>query len=137
MKFTNVLPAGLAVAMGFNGAFAASIPEYTCNKVLSQAHRANMVANYLNLWKGDLSLVNKTLSPTITFNADRFPSSSGVGSANLNITTAEEFGAFVNSSRQGFEKYGFDAHYWLGEDNKISIRWFLDAIIGNYTRFPM
>jgi hypothetical protein len=137
MKFAVVLPVVFAITMGANTVCARSVPECRIGKVSTQSRHANIVNNYLNLWKGDLSLVNQTFDPEITFNADRFPSSSGTGSAPLIITTSEGFGAFVNASRQGFETYGFDAFYWLGEGNRVAIRWRLDSIIGNYTRFPM
>ena len=137
MKFTPVVPAYFAITMTINVVCARSVPECTSSKISSRSHHASIVNNYLKLWKGDLSLVDQTFDPEITFNADRFPSSSGTGSAPLTITTSEEFGAFVNASRQGFEKYGFDAFYWLGEGNRVAIRWHLDSVIGNYTRFPM
>ena len=137
MKFTPVLSACFAFAIEVNAVCARSVPECRSSKVSSHSHHAHIVNNYLKLWAGDLSLVNQTFDPEITFNADRFPSSSGTGAAPLIITTSEEFGAFVNSSRQGSEKYQFDPIYWLGEGNRVAIRWRLDSIIGNFTRFPM
>ncbi|KIN05424.1 hypothetical protein OIDMADRAFT_25981 [Oidiodendron maius Zn] len=137
MKFTPVVPAYFAITMAINVVCARSVHECTGSTISSRSHHASIVNKYLKLWKGDLSLVDQTFDPEITFNADRFPSSSGTGSAPLTITTSEEFGAFVNASRQGFEKYGFDAFYWLGEGNRVAIRWHLDSVIGNYTRFPI
>ncbi|KAH8647805.1 hypothetical protein BX600DRAFT_503171 [Xylariales sp. PMI_506] len=111
---------------------AAPLPDFN-----STAHHAKIVDNYLKLWKGDLSLLNETLSPNIQFNADRFPSSTGVGSDQKIITTREEFGDFVTSSADGFSMYGFEAHYWLGQGKYIAVRWYLDGVIGNFTKFPI
>jgi hypothetical protein len=103
----------------------------------SKAHHTKIVNNYIALWKGDLSLLNDTFhSGPITFNADRFPSSSGTGSEKLSITSREAFAGFVQGAGQGFEKYGFEPYYWLGEGNKIAIRWYLDGVVGDFNRFP-
>jgi hypothetical protein len=97
---------------------------------LTPAHHARIVDNYLRLWYGDLSVLNDTFSPHITFHADRFPSPAGTGSEAIELNTSSAFGDFVLSSRKGWERYGFKPTYWLGEQNKIAIRWRLDGVIG-------
>lgn len=98
---------------------------------LTPAHHARIVDNYLQLWYGDISVLNDTFSPHITFHGDRFPSSTGTGSEILELNTSSAFGDFVLSSRKGWKRYGFKPTYWLGEQNKVAIRWRLDGVIGN------
>ena len=100
-------------------------PEYATN-----AHHAHIVDNYLKLWYGDLTVLNDTLSPVISFHADRFPSSDGKGSVQIQLNSSEAFGEFVMTSRIGFKTYGFKPYYWLGQGNLVSIRWYLDGVIG-------
>ncbi|CRG91335.1 hypothetical protein PISL3812_08383 [Talaromyces islandicus] len=100
------------------------------------AHLKQILANYLSIWNGNLSLLDATLSPTISFNADRFPSPKG-GSEAFNITTREEFRGFVLRSRTGWDKYEFKVYSWTGHENHIAVRWKLDAVIGaNFTALP-
>ena len=37
----------------------------------------------------------------------------------------------MKQSRVGFEQYGFNASYWLGEGERVAIRWFLDGVVGS------
>jgi hypothetical protein len=100
------------------------------------AHLSQILNNYLSIWNGNLSLLDATLSPTISFNADRFPSPKG-GSEAFNITTREEFCGFVLRSRTGWDKYEFKVYSWTGHNNHIAVRWKLDAVIGaDFTILP-
>lgn len=104
--------------------------------VRNQSYLEQLLSNYLKIWNGNLSLLNSTLSPSITFNADRFPSPKG-GSEVFNIKTREEFSAFVSRSRTGWDKYEFKIYAWTGRDNHIAVRWTLDAVMGaNFTALP-
>ena len=117
-------------------------PQSCCNETVStEDWHAHIVTNYIKLWYGDLSVLKQTISPVMTFHGDRFPlstdCSSGKGSAQIHLSSSEEFGAFVEKSRSGFEKYGFVADYWFGHENRVAIRWSLDAVIGkDYAAFP-
>jgi hypothetical protein len=99
-------------------------------------HLKHVLNNYLSIWNGNLSLLDSTFSPTVTLHADRFPSVNG-GSEAFNITTREEFHAFVLRSRTGWDKYEFKIHAWTGHENHIAVRWKLDAVMGaNFTILP-
>jgi hypothetical protein len=116
MRFLNSFASILVLGASLAGTAVARVHARDEN------HHAKLVDNYIKLWKGDLSLLNETFSPSITFNADRFPSSSGVGSANMVITKREGFGQFVTNARKGFTEYGFELHYWLGQGNHLVMR---------------
>lgn len=103
----------------------------------TQSHYEHVLSNYLNIWNGDLSLINWTFSPTISVHADRFPSPAGVGSVPLSATTSADFEAFVQRARNGWDKYTFVPYKWVAGENKIAVRWMLDAIMGaNFTLAP-
>lgn len=102
----------------------------------NNAHLKQILSNYLSVWNGNLSVLAATLSPTISFNADRFPSPKG-GSEAFNIKTREEFHSFVLRSRTGWDKYEFKIYAWTGHENHIAVRWKLDAVVGaNFSILP-
>ena len=140
----NFLFVSLTLALANTAAaFPRAHPHSPCcnETIATNEYHAHIVSNYLRLWRGDLSILNETISPVMSFSADRFPASAncstGKGSAYLHLTSSSDFGAFVAESRIGFAKYGFDPIYWLGQENKVAIRWSLAGVIGqNYTRLP-
>ena len=113
-----------------------------CQKDLfTPEHHARVISNYIALWGGNLKLLNKTISPALVFDIDRFPlstnCSSGLGSVQLQINSSAGFGDFVSSARVGFATYGFDTDFWFASGNQLVLRWSLDATIGpNFTRLP-
>ncbi|KAH8703604.1 hypothetical protein BGW36DRAFT_423159 [Talaromyces proteolyticus] len=101
----------------------------------NQKKLENVLNNYLSIWNGDVSRVNSTFAPVLSFHGDRFPTSNG--SRLIEIGTADEFGAFVKSSRTGWDKYEFKVHAWTGYENQIAVRWKLEAVVGaNFTIVP-
>ena len=95
-------------------------------------HYARMAKNYLNLWGGDYSLLNSTLSPEMTFSADIFPS--GNGTTTFVFKTPTEFLSFVQRVRMGWDKYGFEIYKSAGSDYNVFIRWRLEGVVGS--NFP-
>jgi len=93
------------------------------------AYYSQVAKNYLNLWGGDYSLLNATLSPEINFSSDRFPT--GNGTEELTWRTAAEFRGFVERVREGWQKYGFEVYKSAGSDYNVFIRWRLEAIVGS------
>ncbi|KAK1763058.1 hypothetical protein QBC33DRAFT_623268 [Phialemonium atrogriseum] len=71
-------------------------------------YHEHIAANYLNVWNGDLTLLNATFSPGVTLYIDRFPSQTGEGSEPVEVGTSEEFCDFVEQSRSGWEQYRFE-----------------------------
>lgn len=117
---------------------ALSSAAVCCNPHAATQKQRDLIAdNYLNLWNGDFSLINSTFSPQISIHADRLPSSTGVGSDPLDITTSQGFLDWVKKSRTGWDKYSFIKYKSAGEGHNIAIRWSLDAVIGaNFTMVP-
>jgi len=91
-------------------------------------HYEKIASNYLNLWGGDYSLLNSTLSPTINFHSDRFPT--GQGTEELIWRTADEFRGFVERVRTGWDTYGFKVYKSAASDYNVFIRWRLEAVVG-------
>jgi hypothetical protein len=108
--------------------------------ICTPKYHAQIISNYLKLWGGDLEVLNQTISPSLLFQADRFPASascgSGLGSVTFSINSSAEFGELVQNARMGFLEYGFDSDFWFANENRVVLRWSLDAIVGNYTRYP-
>jgi hypothetical protein len=98
-------------------------------KIGTQEHLQDVLNRYLKIWDGDLSLIDSTLAPTLSFYADRFPAANG-GSQPIDIDSAEGFRTFVVRSRTGWEKYEFKIHAWTGNGNQLAVRWRLEAIMG-------
>lgn len=109
-----------------------------CNPHAATQKQRDLIANnYLNIWNGDVSLIDSTFSPEISVHADRLPSSTGVGSDVLNITTSQGFRDWVTKSRSSWDQYNFIKYKSAGEGHNIAIRWTLDGIIGaNFTMAP-
>lgn len=128
MIFSLIPIVSLAVSTFVNPAIAG-------NHVGSLEHLAQIKDNYLAIWDGNLTLINSTFAPIIDFHADRFPS--GNTSSLLSISTREDFLAFVERSRTGWEQYEFKVHAWVANGNHIAVRWMMDGIIDeNYTLAP-
>lgn len=103
----------------------------------SHSQRELIADNYLNLWNGDLSLINSTFSSEISVHIDRIPSSTGVGSEFTKISTSQEFLDWVKSSRAGWDEYGFTKYKSAGEGSNVAVRWIMNGIIGaNFTQVP-
>lgn len=92
-----------------------------------------MLNNYMGIWNGNFGLLNDTLTTDIHFEMDRHPVASG--SEPTLATTAEEFLGLVYWSHQGWQDLKFSPVNWLGQDNKIALRWNYTAHMGaNFTK---
>lgn len=100
-------------------------------------HQETILSNYLAIWGGDLSLMDTTFHPDVVLSSDRFPSSSGNGSDLTVVTNRTQFSAFVQRSRNGWEKYTFEPIHSLYDVNSIAVRWKMNGVLGaNFTLFP-
>ncbi|KAK2596248.1 hypothetical protein QQS21_006340 [Conoideocrella luteorostrata] len=95
-------------------------------------HHARILQNYVDIWAGNLSLIDSTLAPALSLQIDRFPTGSH-GSVPLapTINSSAAFSSFVQSTRSNFDKYGFTVQKWAGEDRHISLRWTMEAVLGD------
>lgn len=124
----------LFVAMQTQGTSASSRSH---KRAASHEHQQSVISNYLKLWNGDSSVVDSVLSPRLSLHADQFPSPTGEGSVPIEVDSSEEFLAFVQRSRTGWEKYNFEVYKSAAQGNNIAIRWRLEAVMGaNFTLVP-
>ena len=93
---------------------------------ISAQWRDTIVDNWLQLWAGDYTYLNKTVSPNILVYQDLFPTTNG--SVPLIINNSTAMLGFVKQSRAYFSKYGFIDDMHFGEDNLIALRWTLNAV---------
>jgi SnoaL-like domain len=125
--------ASLAISVFVNPAMAHPAPGKPAFN--SPEHLALIKDNYLDVWNGNLTLLNETFAPVLQFHGDRFPS--GNTSTLLGINTREDFLAFVERARAGWDQYEFKVHAWVGHENHIAVRWIMDGILGqNYSLAP-
>ena len=93
---------------------------------ISAQWRDTIVDNWLQLWAGDYTYLNKTVSPNVLVYQDLFPTANG--SVPLIINNSTAMLRFVKQSRTYFSKYGFIDDMHFGEDNLIALRWTLNAV---------
>ena len=117
---------------------SAVMAECICKEDITSAeHHAEIAQNYLDVWNGNLGLVNSTFSSDVVVHADRFPLATGNGSAFLSINSRQDFVAFVERSRTGWDEYGFDLYKSAGQDLNVAIRWVMNGVVGaNFTLLP-
>lgn len=133
------IPISLTGALLLLSALAPSAATSSCcrHDVATREYHEHIAANYLDVWNGDLTLLNATFSPGVTLHIDRFPSQTGEGSDPVEVGTSEEFRDFVEQSRSGWEQYRFVRHNWVADGLNVALRWRLEAVIGaNFTRIP-
>lgn len=99
-----------------------------------------MQNNYFNLWAGDLNLAEQTLHPDVYIIGDRFPNGK-TNSTELTDQfegrTIEDFIAFVERSRQGWEEYYFEVIHSVANDYNIAIRWRMHGTLSeDFNLFP-
>ena len=82
--------------------------------------------HWLQLWAGDYTYLNKTVSPNISVYQDLFPTANG--SVPLIINNSTAMLRFIKQSRTYFSNYGFIDDMHFGEDNLIALRWTLNAV---------
>jgi hypothetical protein len=98
-----------------------------CHEVgISSQWRDTIIANWLALWAGDYTYLNKTVAPDVQVYQDRFPT--GNGSVPSPINNSSSLLGFVKAARDGFDKYGFKDDLHFGEYNLVTLRWTLDAV---------
>lgn len=117
----------IAVPTNFGTYETATALNAPCHEVgIAAQWRDTIVANWLALWAGDYTYLNKTVAPNFQLFQDRFPT--GNGSVPFVINNSSSLLQFVKDSRAGFEKYGFLDDLHFGEDNLVTLRWTLNAV---------
>lgn len=127
-----------AALFGFLGMLqlANALPS-CCPNVATKDFHKQVLDNYIGLWGGDYSVASKLLDPAVVVYSDRLPSSTGVGSTQGNITSRDQYVAFVERSRNGWQEYNFEVLRWTSSDDNLALRWRMHGIIGdNFTTFP-
>ena len=94
-------------------------------KGISPASRDSVVSNWLNLWAGNYTYLNKTVTPDVQLYQDRFPT--GTNSISMPIDNSSALLSFVKESRMTFETYGFIDDFHFSDDNLVALRWTLNA----------
>ena len=89
-----------------------------------QSH-SEIVKNWYNLWAGDYSLLDQTVTPDVQIYQDRFPT--GNGSIKFPIFNSSAVLDFVKTSRSSFETYSFIDDFHFGSENTLALRWTLNA----------
>lgn len=119
----------LSLFVGATAAAAADVPGRA--HFTSHSYHETVMNRYLAIWAGDLSLVNSTFAPSLTFSGDRFPTGAH-GSAQLApfITSPGTFAGFVQQTRANFDEYRFSVQRWAGEGVNIAVRWTLEGVVG-------
>ncbi len=98
-----------------------------------------VLLNYQSLWNGNLSLANSTFAPAMTFQGDRFPNPTGMGSVQFSslINSPATFSAFVQKTRSGFASYMISINRWAASGSSAVMRWTVDVVLGqNFTSLP-
>lgn len=133
MLFSSSVVSALSLAL-FSVVIRAA-PASCCAKEfkITPAHRETMMNNYMNIWNGDFSLLNSTLTDKIHFEMDRHPVATG--SEPTLATTSGEFLGLVMWSHQGWQSVNFEPVVWIGDGDIIALRWEYTAYMGaNFTK---
>jgi hypothetical protein len=98
-----------------------------CHEVgISSQWRDTTIANWLALWAGDYTYLNKTVAPDVQVYQDQFPTDNG--SVPFPINNSSSLIGFVKAARDGFDKYRFKDDLHFGDDSLITLHWTLDAV---------
>lgn len=96
-------------------------------KAIAPAWYDTIVTKYFSFWDGDVDLAEEVFSPSLTVWQDRLPAANG--SAPYPIFDTEAYLAWWRVSREGWEPYQFINRYHFGYDNRVVVRWTLDAVL--------
>ncbi len=95
-------------------------------KAISPQWHDTISENYIKMWNGDLSYLNKSLSPDVKQYIDRL--ATGNGSMEVIVTNSTAFESFIDFSRTPFANYTFVTNIRIGVDNIVALRWTLFAV---------
>lgn len=96
-------------------------------KAISEQWHDTVAENYLKMWNGDLSYLNKTLAPDVVQYVDRIPT--GNGSTEVIVTNSTAFESWIHFSRESFSEYTISTKIRIGLDNIVALRWILAAVL--------
>lgn len=132
MRFCNYIPQVLAaLSLPFCGVTGSA------SRFTSPQYHQQILDNFLNVWGGDYSLLNKTFAPDVIVYADRFPSPTGEGSAVSDIQGSQAYLEFIQRARNGWTEYKFEVFRWTSRDFDVAVRWKMEGIMGeNFTLAP-
>ncbi|KAI9724506.1 MAG: hypothetical protein M1812_000574 [Candelaria pacifica] len=95
-------------------------------KAISAQWHDTVAGNYIKMWNGDLSYLNKSLAPNVVQYIDRLPT--GNGSIEVTVTNSTAFKSFIDFSREPYAQYTFTSNIRIGVDNIVALRWTLSAV---------
>jgi hypothetical protein len=108
-----------------------------CETGFVNTKNQRLLDDYVDVWCGNLALVEKVFHPDVVLYSDRFPSSTGKGRNLISFTNRDEFVTFVQRSRKGRKRYTFTPIRSTGDEDSVIVRWAMHGVIGsNFTLFP-
>jgi hypothetical protein len=119
----------LAAALFKSGAAASDC----CNNLGSTEFYEDFISKWTSFWNGDFDLLNEVAEPDMVMYSDRTPSQSGNGSDLFPVTSAEIFGQALQLAFLPYESYIFELTGWAGTEDRLAVRWRMDAVLGNET----
>ena len=131
MLLSTILISALTLALAPSTVFClpanASSPEPCAEKAIAAAWHDAIINSYLDFWNGDLGLAQQIFSPNVTVWQDRVP---GVnGSEPYPIFDVDAYVEWARLSRDGWEPWTIINRYGFGVDNRVVIRWTLEAVL--------
>lgn len=89
------------------------------------ASKTTLLKNYIALWNGQSSLLNTTLSPSVTLHMDRLVID---GKPLEDVHGAEAFAQNIGFARSGWESYQFEIEHMVHDEHFGAIRWNMHGI---------
>ncbi|CAI6089555.1 unnamed protein product [Clonostachys chloroleuca] len=118
MGITSAVTAGLILLTPTTlAAPKTSTNSSCCRKDLnSNEYHKELSTNYLSMWSGDLTIAETILHP--------------------DLVIRNEFVAFIQKSRTGWQNYWFDMIHWVGTGDKLAMRWKMNGLVGENMAIP-
>ncbi|EME85378.1 uncharacterized protein MYCFIDRAFT_213837 [Pseudocercospora fijiensis CIRAD86] len=129
-------------------AFAATLTnalDPSCTYTTTTRHSIpNVLFNWGQAWRGNWTAWNETVLPNVAFYTDRIPIpfnsqiSEPWDTQFIPITNASTLRAFIERTREGFDRYGFVQQFHFVEPGggKLVTRWTLNATVGAKSSSP-
>lgn len=129
MLFTTVILGALALAPSavLSVPTNSSITDDCAEKAIAPTWYHTIVAKYFDFWGGDVNLAEQVFSPGLIVWQDRVPGAND--SAPYPIFNTQDYLVWWQLSREGWERFEFINRYTFGYDNRVVVRWTLDAVL--------
>lgn len=106
-----------------------------CDEVPSQEYNTKIADLYLQAWNGNYSQLDSTFDPSVHIYLDRVLT--GNGSTSVSVQSREEIQEFMDTARQGWDKYEFEPVWQTdGGGHILAIRWKLNGVMGAHFHLP-